>query len=214
MVDMSAAFDVVDTGLLLDKMKLYGFDRGAVQWMWSYLTYRSQGVYVEGSMSKLLPLEAGVPQGSILGPIFYTIFTNELPEVVHEETRPSRAAGQSAFSTMCSGCGGMCCYADDSTYTVTARTAEELTEKLSQKYNVVADFLTDNKLKVNDDKTHLLVMTTRQKRRFIDTSSTRIHTPSSSITPSSSERLLGAEAHQDMKWTAHILKSPWLDLSQ
>ena len=38
MVDMSAAFDVVDTQLLLEKMKLYGFDRDAVQWMWSYLT--------------------------------------------------------------------------------------------------------------------------------------------------------------------------------
>ena len=205
MVDMSAAFDVVDTELLLEKMKLYGFDRDAVQWMCSYLTYRSQGVYIEGSMSNLLPLEAGVPQGSILGPIFYTLFTNELPEVVHEESCPRRADGQSVFSILCSECGGMCCYADDSTYTVTGKTAEELTEKLSRKYNVVADFLTDNKLKVNDDKTHLLVMTTRQKRRFIDTSRTRIHTPSANITPSSSERLLGAEVHQDMKWASHIL---------
>ena len=38
MVDMSAAFDVVDTEILLDKMKLYGFDRNALQWTWSYLT--------------------------------------------------------------------------------------------------------------------------------------------------------------------------------
>ena len=82
MVDMSAAFDVVDIPLLLEKLKLYGFDRTSIQWTWSYLTYRSQGVYIEGSMSKLLPLDAGVPQGSILGPLFYTIFTNELPEVV------------------------------------------------------------------------------------------------------------------------------------
>ena len=66
MVDMCAAFDVVDTQLLLKKLELYGFDRRTVQWMWSYLTYRSQGVYIEGSMSGLLPLEAGVPQGSIL----------------------------------------------------------------------------------------------------------------------------------------------------
>ena len=54
----------------------------------------------------------------------------------------------------------MCCFADDSTYTVAGKTQEELTEKLSQKYTVIADFLTDNKLKVNDDKTHLLVMST------------------------------------------------------
>ena len=47
MIVMSAAFDVVDTELLLDKMKLDGFDRNAVQWTWSYLTYRSQAVYIE-----------------------------------------------------------------------------------------------------------------------------------------------------------------------
>jgi hypothetical protein len=59
MIDMSAAFDVVDTGILLDKLKLYGLDRNAIQWIWSYLTYRSQAVYIEGSLSRLLPLEAG-----------------------------------------------------------------------------------------------------------------------------------------------------------
>ena len=76
MIDMSAAFDVVDNQLLLEKLKLYGFDRNSVQWIWSYLTYRSQRVYIEGSLSGHLPLEAGVPQGSILGPVLYTIFTN------------------------------------------------------------------------------------------------------------------------------------------
>ena len=65
MIDMSAAFDVVDTNLLLEKLKLYGLDRNAQQWVWSYLTYRSQAVYIEGSLSGILPLEAGVPQGSI-----------------------------------------------------------------------------------------------------------------------------------------------------
>ena len=61
MIDMSAAFDVVDTNLLLEKLKLYGLDRNSIQWIWSYLTYRSQAVYIEGSLSNLLPLEAGVP---------------------------------------------------------------------------------------------------------------------------------------------------------
>ena len=65
---MSAAFDAVNTELLLEKMRLYGFDKDAVQSMWSYLTYRSQCVYIEGSMSELLPLGGGVPQCSILGP--------------------------------------------------------------------------------------------------------------------------------------------------
>ena len=153
MIDMSAAFDVVDTPLLLEKLKLYGLDRNALQWTWSYLTYRSQAVYIEGSLSNLLPLEAGVPQGSILGPIFYTIFTNELPEVVHEDCCPLRGVEDaSIFNTQCQECGGVCCYADDSTYTVQGSDPVELSRKLSQKYTALAEFLTANKLKVNDER--------------------------------------------------------------
>ena len=162
MVDMSAAFDVVDTELLLEKLKLYGFDKNSTQWAWSYLTYRSQCVYIEGSLSKLLPLEAGVPQGSILGPLFYTIFTNELPQVVHEADCPLRTDPEAAlFTIQCLQCGGLCCYADDSTYTVSGKDPMELSQKLSNKYTVMANYLTANKL---DDKTHLIVMSTRQKR--------------------------------------------------
>ena len=108
-----------------------------------------------------MPLEAGVPQGSILGPVLYTIFTNELPQVVHEDSCPvQEEEGGSLFSIQCQECGGVCCYADDSTYSVAGDDPIELSEKLSQKYSVLADFLTANKLKVNDDKTHLLVMST------------------------------------------------------
>ena len=208
MVDMSAAFDVVDTELLLEKLKLYGFDQNVIQWTWSYLSHRSQGVYIEGSMSPLLALEAGVPQGSILGPIYYTIFTNELPQVVHQHDCPLQDIPDSSiFTIQCHECGGLCCYADDSTYTVRSKDPDELSEKLTRKYRVMADFLTDNKLKVNDDKTHLLVMTTRQKRRLVPTNTVNIVTPTATISPSSVERLLGAQVHQDLRWVEHILDS-------
>ena len=171
--------------MLLQKLRPYGFDKNAVQWIWSYLTYRSQSVYIEGSLSSLLPLEAGVPQGSILGPIFFTIFTNELPEVVHEASCPLKGVeGAALFNTQCQECGGVCCYADDSTYTAQGSDPVELSAKLTQKYNALADFLTANKLKVNDDKTHLLVMSTRQKRQHRGTADITIKTPSAMTTPS------------------------------
>ena len=155
-----------------------------------------------------MPLEAGVPQGSILGPIFFTIFTNELPEVVHDASCPLRGVeGAALFNTQCQECGGVCWYADDSTYTAQGKDPVELSTKLSQKYSALADFLTANKMKVNNDKTHLLVMSTRQKRQHRATDTITINTPTATITPSQVERLLGAQVHQDMHWKEHILNS-------
>ena len=75
MLDLSAAFDVVDYSLLLEKLKIYGFQEKEVAWMCSYLTGRKQQVYIDGHLSEPADLEAGVPQGSILGPLLYIIFT-------------------------------------------------------------------------------------------------------------------------------------------
>ena len=61
MLDLSAAFDVVDSSILLDKIKIDGFEENSVQWLSSYLTSRSQQVYVDGALSEPLPVELGVP---------------------------------------------------------------------------------------------------------------------------------------------------------
>ena len=133
-------------------------------------------------------------------------FTNELPEVVHGDNCPLKdVEGGEIFNTQCQECGGVCCYADDSTYSVQGNDPVELSTKLSEKYVALADFLTANELKVNDDKTHLLVMSTRQKRQHRDTSSITITTPTAIITPSKVERLLGAQVHHDMHWKEHLL---------
>ena len=62
LLDMSAAFDVVDHGILLSKLKLYGFDSEAVSWMKDYLYGRSQAVYIDGALSSFLQVNVGVPQ--------------------------------------------------------------------------------------------------------------------------------------------------------
>ena len=119
LLDMSAAFDVVDHELLLSKLSLYGFDNSSKDWVGSYLNGRSQSVSIEGSLSKFLPVHTGVPQGSILGPLLYTLFTNELPEVVHESPARLGEVGDDvqpwpAYHEEGQD-GAVCCYADDTT---------------------------------------------------------------------------------------------------
>ena len=76
LLDMSAAFDIVDHGLLLQKLKLYGFNDDATGWVESYLSDRKQCVSIDGTLSRMLSVPTGVPQGSILGPVLYILFTN------------------------------------------------------------------------------------------------------------------------------------------
>ena len=84
MLDLSAAFGMVDLNLLLEKLIIYGFHENAIEWIKSYLIERSQKVLIDGALSDPKNVEVGVPQGSILGPLFYILFTNNLPEVLHK----------------------------------------------------------------------------------------------------------------------------------
>ena len=173
MLDMSAAFNVVDHDLLLQKLSLYGMEDNILSWIQSYLSGRSQCVVIEGSLSRLLPVNHGVPQGSILGPLLYTLFTNELPEVIHDHhpQQPQQAAGLQEdvgagplFHIADSDNGSICCYTDDTTLSCTEYSPQALTTKLSEKYKMIAEFMRNNMLKLNDDKTHLLVMDTGQSK--------------------------------------------------
>ena len=81
LLDMSAAFDLVDKSILIKKLKIYGLNDDSTCWMESYLSGRSQQVYLDGELSESLPVNIGVPQGSILGPILYCLLVNDLPEL-------------------------------------------------------------------------------------------------------------------------------------
>ena len=201
MLDMSAAFDVVDHSILLSKLQLYGFNDTALKWMGNYLSGRSQAVYVDGTMSSYLPVEVGVPQGSILGPLCYVLYTNDFPETIYDS---SSHVHWSHLSTDCTDCGGLCCFADDSTYSTSCQDMSDLEQKMSSKYKIMSEYLCNSRLKLNDDKTHMLVMTTRQKRRLLNIN-IKIKTPTEEISPIKSEKLLGIIIQEDLKWSDYIM---------
>ena len=85
MCDQSAAFDVCDHKILLDKLEVLGVDEDAIEWFSSYLDGRQQAVYIDGALSdKKLLEKAGVPQGGTLYPLLYNIFCSDLPMIVND----------------------------------------------------------------------------------------------------------------------------------
>ena len=83
LLDLSAAFDTVRHDTLLNRLKSrFGVDGKALEWFASYLADRTQRVTVNDGLSSVFPLRQGVPQGSCLGPLLFTVYTSKLFDIV------------------------------------------------------------------------------------------------------------------------------------
>ena len=83
LLDLSAAFDTIDQLSLVNRLATwFGVRATALRWFSSYLFGRSQSVKIEESVSKSTDLECGVPQGSVLGPILFSLYTAPLSELI------------------------------------------------------------------------------------------------------------------------------------
>ena len=83
LLDLSAAFDTVNHSLLLSRLEnSFGITGTVLQWFHSYLTGRSQFVEINDTKSSVRDLTVGVPQGSVLGPILYLLYTAPLAEII------------------------------------------------------------------------------------------------------------------------------------
>ena len=82
-IDFSKAFNCVQHQTLLNKLKQLKLDSVLVEWIKSYLTNRTQRTLVNNDYSSYLPVHQGVPQGSVLGPLLYIIYANDIVDRIH-----------------------------------------------------------------------------------------------------------------------------------
>ena len=215
--DQSAAFDLCDHTLLLEKLKLMGLEQSAITWVGSYLAGRKQSCFVDGSLSSPLDLlNCGVPQGSIGGPLLWLCFTYDQPDVIHEHVidgqDPDRGCAVHQEQEQGQGepggkgdCGTMVGYVDDGAYSYAHSDPAVLSQVLTRKYNLLEEWISGNKLVINPDKTHLMVM--GPKRMMARRQQVSIQAGDFTIKPTETERLLGGHLHQSLQWNHHLFDS-------
>ena len=181
-VDLSRAFDTISHKILIDKLYKYGIRGIALEWIKDYLLNRKQYVVYNNTKSNISSVEIGVPQGSILGPLLFIIYVNELPTI------------SSALSCIQ--------FADDTSIFIRGRSLPKITSILNQEMDKITDWLNLNMLTINVSKTNYMIMTTQGKR--IDDQECTITVNGSIAKRVSQTMFLGIVLDDKLTWNNHI----------
>ena len=130
------------------------------------LEFRSNFVEIGDKKSKITPAPTGVPQGSCLGPLLYLIAMNELPETVRDDNcrNTEHDNTENLFGGACTDCGTLPVFADDRIFLYSGKTRSKNQSMIESKFKSIKKFLQANGLSVNNAKTGLTEIMSKQKR--------------------------------------------------
>jgi hypothetical protein len=181
-IDLRKAFDTVNHKVLLHKLRSFGVSDLALSFFAAYLCNRSQAVNFSGVMSDVKPVDIGVPQGSILGPLFFILYVNDYPKCLKHSS--------------------VIMYADDTSQSVTGKTVNCVEKMMCEDLLCTIKWMTENKLSLNLQKTQCMLIGSVQK--LSRSSPLNVKVDDFTIQNVTCAKLLGVFVDAHLSWRDHI----------
>ena len=179
-IDFSKCFDTINIPIALKKLESYGIRGVPLMLIASYLSNRQQAVKINAQISQFKNIDIGVPQGSVLGPLLFLLYVNELPSI------------SNLFST--------CLFADDTTMIFESSSPTELVSSCNSGLQHFYGWCCANRLSVNIDKTNVMLFS----NIHLASDLSNISLNNTQIQYASSVRFLGVEIDNKLKFNNHI----------
>jgi hypothetical protein len=179
-LDLRKAFDLVDHDILLEKLSMYHFSDNALALMKSYLSNRRQCIKIGSRQSSFQYIKTGVPQGSILGPILFLIYINDIPSFVKNST--------------------IDLYADDSTLHVSDYNIHNIQLNLQNDLDRIATWCSFNNMSIHPNKTKCMLLS----KARCSTDKLRLNINGILLEQTKEFNLLGVTIDEHLTWQSHI----------
>ena len=177
------AFDLISHECLLEKLRIYQCDDNSSKWFRSYLTGRTQQTTIKGHLSETAVITAGIPQGSILGPLLFILYMNDLP--LHIDNNIDM-------------------FADDSTLYTSGHSVDEIQRSLQNNLNAVTTWCEDNRMVLNVAKTKCMLITTNQRRHHLRNNQLAITLNDQDLQQVTQHKVIGVVVDENLQWREHV----------